>query len=660
MVELTIDNKKIRVEPGTTILSACGALGIEIPRFCYHEELSIAGNCRMCLVQVKNAPKPIASCAMPVAEGMVVETESELVKKAREGVMAFLLKNHPLDCPICDQAGECDLQDQALHFGSDRGRYYGPKRGAKDNLNTGPLIKTIMTRCIHCTRCIRFAEEIGGVQVYGTTGRGEETQVGTYIENLFISPLSGNVIDLCPVGALTNKPYSFRARPWELKHTETYNPLDIECSPIRIDHIGHEIQRIVSRQEIGASAWISDRTRYAFDGLYNQRLDQPFARIGEEWESLSWAEMLNELDTVSNSNKNWITLTGSSTNLETLYAVNAWNKKWNSKIVDNLSWNKAHWQTSFYTGFESPVDSVIIVNTSMEERAPVLLGKISQLVRQGRLKVYTIGVHPELKFPHKVLGQNPKTVIQALRNLPQNLGKTAVLYSPELLTGFMGNFYTSIFEALEKSVDCVWNCIHTGPGSLGNVFLNSPQNSFIQLSDINKEITEPTVLHLIQYDNEELLENRYFLNARQKGLLTVVYQGTHGDILATYSDFILPGAAYTEEIGTYVNPNEELIQTRAITKPIGLARSNYEIIRQMYQWGSNKRLPEPFELTSYFLDKLKAKQKESNKAFPKYTNRDWDENEFLMHSTTNFYRWDTLCRASKTMNDCESYKFQKN
>jgi len=251
MVELTIDNQSIRVEPGTTILAACGALGIEIPRFCYHEELSIAGNCRMCLVQVKNAPKQVASCAMPVMEGMVVETTTELVKKAREGVMGFLLKNHPLDCPICDQAGECDLQDQALHFGSDRGRYYHSKRGAQDNLNTGPLIKTIMTRCIHCTRCIRFAEEIGGVQVYGTTGRGEETQVGTYIENLFSSPLSGNVIDLCPVGALTNKPYSFRARPWELKHTETYHTLDMECSPIRIDNIGHEIQRIVPRQEIG-------------------------------------------------------------------------------------------------------------------------------------------------------------------------------------------------------------------------------------------------------------------------------------------------------------------------------------------------------------------------------------------------------------------------
>ena len=278
MLKVTVDGVEVFVEKGSTVLQACEAVGIEIPRFCYHERLSIAGNCRMCLVEIEKTPKPVASCAMPTMNGMKIFTDTPLVKKAREAVLEFLLLNHPLDCPICDQGGECDLQDQAVAFGSDRSRYFETKRGVEDK-NCGPLIKTIMTRCIHCTRCVRFATEVAGVEDLGTTGRGRETEIGTYVEKVFGSELSGNVIDLCPVGALTSKPYAFMARPWELRSTESIDISDAVGSNIRIDSRGTEILRILPRfNESVNEEWISDKARFGYDGLRYQRLDSPHIR----------------------------------------------------------------------------------------------------------------------------------------------------------------------------------------------------------------------------------------------------------------------------------------------------------------------------------------------------------------------------------------------
>src|SRR3954468_16955483 len=293
MPKLTIDGIEVEVAPGTTVLQAAEIAGSEIPRFCYHERLSIAGNCRMCLVEMEKSPKPIASCAMPAGDGMVIRTNTPSVRKARRGVMEFLLINHPLDCPICDQGGECDLQDQAMAYGFDRGRYAENKRAVRDK-NLGPLVKTFMNRCIHCTRCIRFATEVAGVEELGATGRGEHMEVGTYVEKALSSELSGNIVDLCPVGALTSKPYAFVARPWELVKVESVDVLDAVGSNIRIDSRGPEVLRVLPRlNEDVNEEWLSDKSRFACDGLRRRRLDRPYVRRGGQLVEASWSEALD-------------------------------------------------------------------------------------------------------------------------------------------------------------------------------------------------------------------------------------------------------------------------------------------------------------------------------------------------------------------------------
>ncbi|MGH7005488.1 MAG: NADH-quinone oxidoreductase subunit NuoG, partial [Alphaproteobacteria bacterium] len=290
MAKLTINGREVEVPNGMTVLQACQSIGVEVPHFCYHERLSIAGNCRMCLVEVEKMPKPVASCAQPVMDGMIVHTDNEKVTKARNGVMEFLLINHPLDCPICDQGGECDLQDQAMAYGYDRSRYHENKR-AVDEKFMGPLVKTIMTRCIHCTRCIRFATEVAGVEELGALGRGEHMEITTYLEHSLTSELSGNVIDLCPVGALTSKPYAFTARSWELRKTESIDVMDALGSNIRVDARGNEVMRILPRLNDDVNEeWISDKTRFAYDGLKRQRLDRPYVRRGAKLEPASWSE----------------------------------------------------------------------------------------------------------------------------------------------------------------------------------------------------------------------------------------------------------------------------------------------------------------------------------------------------------------------------------
>jgi NADH dehydrogenase (ubiquinone) Fe-S protein 1 len=322
MLKIYVNNFKVFVQPNTTILEACESIGIEIPRFCYYEKLSIAGNCRMCLVEVEKSPKPVVSCAMPVMDGMKVFTDTPLVKKAREGVLEFLLLNHPLDCPICDQGGECDLQDQALTFGTDRSRFYDFKRGVEDK-NIGPIIKTIMTRCIHCTRCVRFASEIAGIGDLGTTARGTNTEIGTYIEKVFQSELSGNIIDLCPVGALTSKPYAFIARPWELKTVDSIDISDAIGSNIRIDYKETEIVRILPRlnEEINEE-WISNKTRFMYDGLKHQRLVRPYIKAINNLMVSNWVDSLSLIKIIFESKvfskKNIVGICGANNDLETL------------------------------------------------------------------------------------------------------------------------------------------------------------------------------------------------------------------------------------------------------------------------------------------------------------------------------------------------------
>ena len=336
MPKMIIDNQEINFENGMTVMQACEIANVEIPRFCYHDKLSIAGNCRMCLVEMEKSPKPIASCAMPAGEGMVIKTNTDLVKKARKGVMEFLLINHPLDCPICDQGGECDLQDQALYYGFDKSRYIENKRAVK-NKHMGPLVSTIMTRCIHCTRCVRFSTEVAGVDDLGLLGRGEEAEITTYLEKTIESELSGNVIDLCPVGALTNKPYAFKARPWELKRTESIDVFDAMGSSIRIDSRGKKVFRVLPRinDEINEE-WISDKSRFAIDGLVKQRLDKVYIKNDNKLEVSEWNKALelinNEIKKRSPNQTS--ALSGQFTDIESLYATKSFLNSLNSNFYD--------------------------------------------------------------------------------------------------------------------------------------------------------------------------------------------------------------------------------------------------------------------------------------------------------------------------------------
>jgi len=337
MPKITVNEKKIEFEEGLTVLQVCELAGAEIPRFCYHEKLSIAGNCRMCLVEIEKSPKPIASCAMPANDGMIVKTNTLLVEKARKGVMEFLLANHPLDCPVCDQGGECDLQDQSMFYGFDHSRFTENKRDVKEKY-MGPLIKTQMTRCIHCTRCIRFATEVAGIPELGAIGRGEDMQITTYLEKAMESELSANVIDLCPVGALTSKPYAFEARPWDLKKTETIDVMDAVGSNIRVDTYGWEVKRILPKiNENINEEWISDKTRYACDGLLKQRLDIPYIKKNGKLTESTWDEATQTvLDRIKKTIPNKIAgFIGDLVDLETMYIFKQFfNKSLNSKNLE--------------------------------------------------------------------------------------------------------------------------------------------------------------------------------------------------------------------------------------------------------------------------------------------------------------------------------------
>ncbi len=420
MIKLEINNKEIEVEDGVTVLQACEIAGYEIPRFCYHEKLSIAGNCRMCLVEMDKSPKPIASCAMPATQGMKIKTNTELVKNSRKGVMEFLLANHPLDCPVCDQGGECDLQDQSMFYGIDKSRFKENKRYVPEKY-MGPLIKTQMTRCIHCTRCIRFATEIAGVPELGAIGRGEDMQITTYLEKSMESELSANVIDLCPVGALTSKPYVFEARPWELKKTETIDVMDAVGSNIRVDTYGWEVKRVLPKiNEDINEEWISDKTRYACDGLKNQRLDTPLIKINNKLENSNWDGALKLIsEKIKNTECDKIAgFTGDLTNMETLFiAKEFFNKVINSKNLEsrtknsyiNTSKRENYLFNSSINGIENS-DLILLIGANPRFEATILNARIRKSFINNKTKIYSFGNIGDQTYPYEVLKNSTETI----------------------------------------------------------------------------------------------------------------------------------------------------------------------------------------------------------------------------------------------------------
>ena len=426
MFKLKVNDIDVEVEEGLTVLQACEKAGVEIPRFCYHEKLSIAGNCRMCLVEMEKSPKPIASCAMPAADGMVIKTNTPKIEKSRKGVMEFLLANHPLDCPVCDQGGECDLQDQSMFYGIDKSRFKENKRAVPDK-NMGPLIKTQMTRCIHCTRCIRFATEIAGVPELGAIGRGEDMQITTYLEKSIQSELSGNVIDLCPVGALTSKPYVFEARPWELKKTETIDVMDGLGSNIRVDTYDWEVKRVlpIINEDINEE-WISDKTRYACDGLLNQRLDTPYIKYNKKFEKASWEEVYKIIKSkIQNIKKEEIVgFVGDLVNMEASFifkeffertlGINNYESRSSSSFVDN-SLRENYLFNSTINGIEDS-DLILLVGSNPRFEATILNARIRKAYLNNNTKIISLNDVGDLTYEYKFLDGKTQTIKDILEN----------------------------------------------------------------------------------------------------------------------------------------------------------------------------------------------------------------------------------------------------
>ncbi len=591
MIKLTINKQTIEVEPGTTILQACEQLEVEIPVFCYHARLSIAGNCRMCLVEVEKTAKPVASCAMPVSEGMVVHTDSPMVEKARKGNLEFLLINHPLDCPICDQGGECDLQDITMAYGSGESRFDLNKRAVNDKY-MGPLIKTVMTRCIHCTRCVRFANEVAGSPELGTTGRGEHMEITSYLENAVSSELSGNMIDLCPVGALTSKPYAFHGRSWELTKTESIDVLDAVGSNIRIDSRGREIMRILPRlNEDINEEWISDRTRFAYDGLKRQRLDQPYRRIDGKLQPCTWDEAFatikEKLETAKGSEI--AALAGDMVDCESMLSLKELMLSLGSPHIDcrqdgsSLSTSsRSHYIMNTPIARIEESDCILLIGTNPRHEAPIVNARIRKRYLQGGLSIGLIGSPIDLSYKYENLGETPEVLesdpfSNALKKAkrPMMILGQAVFNRPDTLA-ILGAIQKLIkkYQFIQEDWNG-YNVLHTAAARVGGLDLGFvPQQDGLSTKEILKACQKDKikVIYLLGVDE---------ISMDQLGSAFVIYQGHHGDAGAHRADVILPGATYTEKTATYVNTEGRVQTARQALPPPGDAKEDWRIIRAL-------------------------------------------------------------------------------
>ncbi len=596
MAKLTIDGVEIEVEDGITVLQACEEAGVEIPRFCYHERLSIAGNCRMCLVEMERAPKPIASCAMPVGEGMVIKTNTETVRKARNGVMEFLLINHPLDCPICDQGGECDLQDQAMAYGFDRSRFKENKRAVKDK-NLGPLVETHMTRCIHCTRCIRFSTEVAGVEVLGATGRGENMEVGTYVEKAIASELSANIIDLCPVGALTSKPYAFEARPWELVKTESVDVMDAVGSNIRVDCRGREVLRVlpVLNEDVNEE-WISDKTRYACDGLTRQRLDRPYVRKDGKLQPATWHEAFDAIGgrLRGTDGSKIAAIAGDLCDVEAMTALKDLMAALGSANTDcrqdgaqlSAGSRAGYVFNTTIAGIED-ADACLLIGTNPRIEAPIVNARLRKRWVAGGFKVGVIGPQADLTYTYDYLGAGPQTLTEIANGthpfaqILKDAERPMIVVGQGALAREDGAGVLAAARALADSVGAVgdgwngFNVLHTAAARVGGLDIGFvPREGGRDVVGILNGAAsgEIEVVYLLAADE---VDSSKLANA------FVIYQGHHGDVGAHAADVILPGAAYTEKDGTYVNTEGRVQRGRRAVDPPGDAREDWAIVRAL-------------------------------------------------------------------------------
>ena len=674
MPKIIINGKEIDFEKGMTVLQACELADVEIPRFCYHEKLSIAGNCRMCLVEMEKSAKPIASCAMPAAEGMNIKTNTEFVEKARKGIMEFLLANHPLDCPVCDQGGECDLQDQSLYYGVDKSRFVENKREVKDKY-MGPLIKTQMTRCIHCTRCVRFATEVAGIPEIGAIGRGEDMEITTYLEKSMESELSANVIDLCPVGALTSKPYAFEARPWELKKTESIDVMDAVGSNIRVDTYGWEVKRILPRlnNEINEE-WISDKTRFSCDGLLKQRLDVPYIKKDNKLIKSSWEEAVNLISTkLSTIEPNKIAgHIGDMVNLENSLAF--------KKLFEIIGSNNLEFrEKKFYINpdekmnyiFNSSIeniensDLILLVGTNPRHEATMLNARIRKANSQNKTPVFSIGNPGDLSYEYEIVGENT----QEIKNLINKdskfskkfLGskKPIVILGESALNNESGKYiFEEIKDFLKKNhfITEQWNALNIltqNASTVGSIDLKlfniSPENNFIFFDKLYNN--EFKLLYLLGSDNLEIKKNNEF----------IIYQGSHGDRGADIADIILPCPAYTEQDGLYSNIEGRVQECRKASYPAGEAKEDLDIFNL---------ISDSYKKVKIFKNK-KLLRIETLKQIPSFTNinslpkrilsknikKDSKfENKNIKINQIDYYFTNAISRSSKTMAQCRSVR----
>ena len=670
MPKITINGKEIEFEKGMTVLQACELADVEIPRFCYHEKLSIAGNCRMCLVEMEKSPKPIASCAMPATEGMNIKTNTASVEKARKGVMEFLLANHPLDCPVCDQGGECDLQDQSMYYGVDKSRFVENKRQVKEKY-MGPLIKTQMTRCIHCTRCVRFATEVAGVPEIGAIGRGENMEITTYLEKAMVSELSANVIDLCPVGALTSKPYAFEARPWELKKTESVDVMDAVGSNIRVDTYNWEVKRILPRLNNDINEeWISDKTRYSCDGLLKQRLDVPYIKKDNKLQKSTWDEAISLLvDKIKSTNPDEIGgHIGDMVNLENSLSfkkffsvLNSTNLEFREKSFYINSSEKSNYIfNSSIKGIEES-DFILLIGTNPRHEATMLNARIRKTFVQKRIPIFSIGDPGDLTYEYTKVS-NKTDEIKKILNKEGDLAKK--LFSskkPLIIIGESALELKSgkyLVEGLKNIliknnfINKEWNAFNFLPQNASTVGLidlkilskeDEEKNSFFEKLNNNKF----KLLYLLGSDNLEIKKNNEF----------IVYQGSHGDRGAEIADIVLPSAAFTEQSGLYENLEGRVQECRKASYPIGEALEDWKIFNLIF-----KKLDKNDKLLNF--DSLR---KETLSLIPNFTEINklpsFDDSkvtntspfflsEIVKIRELDYFFTNSISRASKTMSEC--------
>jgi NADH-quinone oxidoreductase subunit G len=596
MAKLTINGREIEVPNGLTVLQACELAGVEIPRFCYHERLSVAGNCRMCLVEMERAPKPIASCAMPVNDGMVIHTDTPTVEKARKGVMEFLLINHPLDCPICDQGGECDLQDQAMAYGYDRSRYNENKRAVPDKY-MGPLIKTIMTRCIQCTRCVRFATEVAGVEDIGLVNRGEKVEITT-LERAIDSEMSGNLVDVCPVGALTSKPYAFNARPWELRKINSIDVMDAVGSNIRVDARGREVMRVLPRlHEDVNEEWIADKTRHACDGLRRQRLDRPYVRGADgKLAAASWTEAFAAIAARLSgvAGERIAAIAGDQADAESMKALKDLMASLGSSNLDcrqdgaklDPSCRAGYLFNSTIAGIEQ-ADAVLLVGSNPRWEAPLVNSRLRKRFLRGGFKVGVIGEAADLTYDVEYLGAGPETLQQladgqgAFAETLKTAERAAVIVGMGALARPDGAAILALARQLAESCGMIeedwngFNVLHTAAARVGGLDLGFlPGDSGRDLAGIlaGAEAGEIEAVYLLGADE---------IDMARLGKAFVIYQGHHGDAGAHRADVILSGAAYTEKNATYVNTEGRVQLARLAAFPPGQAREDWTIVRAL-------------------------------------------------------------------------------